>query len=321
MKARLLHSLHILLSKNVIGSKQYKSRYIGFRSELQTLRHLRDTGVNVFEGAYLIPLRNGKELFETESILFSVVSDDDLTQYKSIFHRLARIGSKKLYLVSLTNEPEEWDFANVLGFDDKLLIPSCRLFEYNTESSTFDLVGMDLFEIPANFETVPRRSPIEQINAELEESFKEQLSSYSIDELRVLYTERFIFDGLIGFGKERGIPTDIDGIILSDDEFVLLEIKEKDLSKRPPIGFGMDVRRIKQLKRICRRTSLRLQLIVRQVRDQASREFIQYQSIDFQEFYKRTSGTEEIEGGHGMRSESSSNPTQICPIEFFEPIN
>ena len=45
-----------------------------------------------------------------------------------------------------------------------------------------------------------------------------------------------------------------------------------------------------------------------------------YQAIDFYEFYKQTKNTRKIDGGHGMRSEGSYNPTQICPLEFFQTL-
>jgi hypothetical protein len=320
MKARLVHSLHVLLSNNVIGSKQYKSRYIGFRSELQTIRHLQLLGRNVVEGAYIIPLKDGAEVFSSGSILFSVQRHFDPELSKRLFDCFSKLGLEKLFLVLLGNEAMNWQSGPINGFEEEVLIPQCQLFVYDSKNSAFESAGDDLSVISENFRQKPRRSPLEKINVKLETQFKEELSEFTEQELSTLYVERFIFDGLIGFGRERGIPTDIDGIMVDGNELVLLEIKEKDLSKRHPVGFGMDVRRIEQLKNICRRTSLRLELIVRQVKNQTSREFLDYQRIDFQDFYQHTSGTKEIEGGHGMRSETSSNPTQICPVEYFEKI-
>ena len=320
MKARLLHSLHVLLSNNVIGSKQYNSRYIGFRSELQTIRHLQSIGRTVVDGAYIVPLKDGAEVFSSASILFSVHRQFDSRMSKKLFDSFSKLGVSKLYLIVVNDEAKHWQLGHLEGFQEEVLIPTCELFLFDSENSTFESAGDDLSVISGNFTEKPRRSPLEKINVELETQFKEELSEFTEQELSTLYVERFIFDGLIGFGRERGIPTDIDGIMVDGKELVLLEIKEKDLSKRHPVGFGMDVRRIEQLKNICRRTSLRLQLIVRQVKNQTTREFLDYQRIDFQDFYQHTSGTKEIEGGHGMRSESSSNPTQICPVEYFETI-
>jgi hypothetical protein len=321
MKTKLLDSLHILLSNNVIGTKQYNSRYIGFRSELQTLQFLRKKGKDLIEGAYLIPMKKHMELFECPSILFMVGNNNQISDYNNIFLQLSRIRFESMYFISISENTDDWVYDQIDGINEEVIIPQCTVYGFDEITSKLEPIGRDLTVISNKFRTIGRRTPLEKISENVELKFKDQLGDFDIAELTLLYTERFIFDGLIGFGSERGIPTDIDGIVREESEFTLLEIKEKDVSKREPVGFGMDVRRISQLKGICRRTSMPLEVVIRQIKDQTSRDFMQYMRIDFYDFYKQTSNTPKIEGGHGMRSEKSSNPTQICPFVHFSAIN
>ena len=321
MKHDLIDNLHLLLEMNVIGSKQYNSRYIGFRSELQTLDFLDKSGRELIGGVYIIPMQNGKEIFASPSILFMVGKGLPTEQHATLFDRLSRIQLEEMYFVSLIEDCKNWDNGIVDGFNTPILIPKCNLFSFDDDSKKFNSLGDDLGHIANSFKPIRRRLPMEQISEDIASKFKIQLGDFKTDDLSIMYVERFIFDGLIGFGRERGIPTDIDSIECIGDEFMLLEIKEKDVSKRTPVGFGMDVRRIQQLRTICRRTSLPLTLVVRQVENQKERIFMNYQTIDFYEFYKQTKNTQHIDGGHGMRSESSYNPTQICPLEFFQTLN
>jgi len=317
MKIKLLDSLHILLSNNVIGSKQYNSRYIGFRSELQTLQFLRERGKHLIEGAYLIPMKKHMELFECPSVLFMVGSNNQISDYNDIFLQLSRIKFESMFFISISENTDEWVYDQIEGINEDVLIPQCTVYGFNEGTSKLEPMGVDLALISDKFRKIRRNPPLEEISEHIELKFKDQLRVFDVAELALLYTERFIFDGLIGFGSERGIPTDIDGIVREENGYSLLEIKEKDVSKREPVGFGMDVRRIKQLKGICRRTSMPLEVVIRQIKDQTSRDFMQYMRIDFYDFYKQTNNTPEIEGGHGMRSEKSRNPTQICPFMHF----
>ena len=317
MGEELIDSLHSLLEINVIGNKQYKSRYIGFRSELQTLNFLEKGGRKLIGGVYIIPTRNGKEIFECESILFMVGYGEPTEMHRLLFEKLSRMNLEKMFFVSASESYNSWKLGAVDGFEKSLLIPKCDVFCFDDISTSFEPMGSDLGNIAKLFKPIKRRAPLEAIDSIIVNKFKQELSIFKSEDLSILYIERFIFDGLIGFGRERGIPTDIDSIEIFENEFILLEIKEKDVSKRQPVGFGMDVRRIQQLKTICRRTSLPLTLVIRQVENQQDRTFMNYQAINFYEFFKRTKNTRHIDGGHGMRSEGSYNPTQICPLEFF----
>ena len=100
------------------------------------------------------------------------------------------------------------------------------------------------------------------------EKFNTELAQYSLRNLADLYASRYFFEGVIGFS--RGIPlTSISsgGVGITAH----LEVKEKDLSKREPRGFGMDIRRIRHMRKLSRFLELPFLYVVRQVNNQAER--------------------------------------------------
>ena len=120
---------------------------------------------------------------------------------------------------------------------------------------------------------------------------------------------------------EKGIPADIDSVIVDvDGGLSLIEVKEKDRSKRHPVGFGMDIRRRDHLALLQEKTGLRVFYIVREVKDQTAREFAGWHIIPLNKYIAATDGSRAIEGGTGMRSAYSSNPTSVCPVENFQEL-
>ena len=97
----------------------------------------------------------------------------------------------------------------------------------------------------------------------------------------------------------------------------MLEVKEKDLSKREPRGFGMDIRRIRHMRKLSRFLELPFLYVVRQVNNQTERLHMGWHYIEIEEFHAKTKDLAPIEGGFGMRSTRSSNPTKVCPLAFF----
>ena len=97
----------------------------------------------------------------------------------------------------------------------------------------------------------------------------------------------------------------------------MLEVKEKDLSKREPRGFGMDIRRIRHMRKLSRFLELPFLYVVRQVNNQTERLHMGWHYIEIEDFHANTKDLAPIEGGFGMRSVHSSNPTKVCPFEHF----
>ena len=318
MKDSLLRGLHEILSMNVIGNKQYNSRYIGFRSEFQTTDFLEHHGYSICNGGYIVPTQKGEDKNDYTSIYFNVGNRSTISKMETLFRKLSPLSFRHMFLIVPDYNLSTWGKTKLDGYEAHVPEPNVEVLIFSQEESSFEEYKDGLSGIATLFTKIYRRSPIESINEDLAESFQKTLGQFSLGKIVDLYTERYLFDGLIGFGRERGIPTDIDCVIFEEKKIRFVEIKEKDLSKRPPVGFGMDTRRISQISRICRRTSTDMDLVVRHISDQDERNLIGYKRIDFHDFYRLTKNRLEIEGGHGMRSKNSSNPTKICPIENFQ---
>lgn len=138
-----------------------------------------------------------------------------------------------------------------------------------------------------------------------------------MQDLMQLYVNRLVFDGYLGFACYKGIPSDIDAIICKNEQFSLVEIKEKDKSKKPPQGFGMDIGRIESLHKLSLATTWPCYYLVKEINNQQQRELIAWHWIDLRQFIAATVSADIIEGGTGMRSLQSSNPTKVCPYQYF----
>ena len=142
---------------------------------------------------------------------------------------------------------------------------------------------------------------------------------FSVKSLLKLYVERLFFDGYFNLTRTRGAPLDIDTFVRAKDGgLCLLEIKEKDISKRDPRGFGMDLRRVESLSILSAAFSAKAFYVVRHVNNQTQRQFVDWRIIDLEQFKSQIAYSPTVEGGTGMRSASSHNPTRVCRFEYFK---
>lgn len=316
--ADLLNYLHELVSVNVIGDKQYNSRYKGFAGELEFEKWYRENrpGTRVYLGGYFVPATlNGATL--NDPVYFTAGSDhpDD---YTGIYKSISAIGCKGMYFIRWDKGIpfENWLKEEVMHNKVFLPVPSITVFKFDVAEGRFAEVGLPSFL--SEFTPVPV-SRISRVDENTREIFLRKLNHFDFDDLLNIYVQRLFFDGYLGFGVSRGIPGDIDQIIMDKKQagkYIFIEVKEKDLSKTPPQGFGMDVRRIEDLQTISRKTGNEYLYIVRRVNNQRDRRFVEWLCIDIGNFSKHLSENV-IPGGTGMRSEKSDNPTRICPYVCF----
>jgi len=316
-KHRILEDLHVLLSHNVIGDKQYASRYKGFRGELEFSNLVRNKKINSVSGGAMISRVNGNDPF-TNAAYFNVIRENNLDNASKLLEYLAPLNFEKMFIVTYNDDYEGWKEEDIMGFGYKIHIPDFKFYEYNLSEKTLTYISDEITHISNYYDSFKgdRKKNSYPINDETKIFFINQLTEYNLYDLMDLYANRILFDGFIGFSKIRGIPTDIDSVIFNDGIF-LCEIKEKDLSKRPPRGFGMDLHRINDILHISTKSNLPYHYIVRHINNQVDREFIEWKCIPIETFYKITNTSKIIQGGHGMRSINSNNPTKVCPYEKF----
>ena len=317
-KIRILKDLHTLLSHNVIGDKQYISRYKGFRGELDFLALLRSGGIEFVNGGMFVSRINRAKPYD-RAAYFSVADERTMDDYRSIYRQISSVGFEKMYLATHDSDYENWERRDVMGFGAECAVPEFRIYEYDTGTGEFGPVDGNASVIADYYRDVEgqRGRNSYDIPVNTRDFHIRQLENFDREDILDMYTTRLIFDGYIGFGKIKGIAADIDVIILKDGNPVLCEVKEKDLSKRPPQGFGMDLHRIDDITHFSAETGLPSLYVVRHVDNQIDRKFVEWKMISMEDFCRHTKSSRVIEGGHGMRSEWSRNPTRVCPYRHF----
>ena len=317
----ILDALHSVLAKNVLGDKQYESRYKGFIGELSFQEWLKNNrrSATVFTGGYLLPRMTGSRSIQQP--VYFTISSDEPHKYIHIYSYLNNIPCESMYFIHWNDESSfsDWDSSDRILDGIKLQIPNFNVFK-------FDPSNLNFISIPFNdflnlFPLKQNRTPSRAIPSSVIEKWHRKMSSYEYKHVLDLYVQRLIFDGYIGYSREHGIPSDIDAIIYSEKlkTYALLEIKEKDKSKRPPQGFGMDVERITDLSKLKSSIGLPIYYIVRQIDNQKDRNFLSWKIIELDNF-KKNLAKSTIQGGSGMGFENGQYPTQICPYEYFKDL-
>jgi hypothetical protein len=74
------------------------------------------------------------------------------------------------------------------------------------------------------------------------------------------------------------------------------------------------------MNRIMMHSKLNYYLTVRHIDNQKDRKLVGWKMISINDFSKNVKGQKTTEGGTGMRSINSNNPTVICEVKHFTEI-
>lgn len=322
-KTFLLEKMHELLSYSVIGDIQYKNRYNGFNGELHFLSWFRaNRNSPLCEGGIFIPLKDISDSFE--EAIYLIVVPNPISEYHVEQLQAAKPLSKRgQYLITYdSNEHiKEWNCLKIDGLTDSVIPYPSSLKVFTLLDDT--LSEIELSELKCRTGVKPAFHKKAAINDSLKNFFIKKLVEYNYEDILNTYLSRFILDGIytrtnIDRNVQRGAPLDIDAFIYGKNKkWNILEIKEKNLSANG--CFGMDVRRINSLKKVAETFSTRAFYIVRKISDQESRSFVSWRIISMDRF-DRFASKNFVEGGTGMRSTDSSNPTRLCNESYFKDI-
>lgn len=316
-KKDLLDHLHTVVSNNVLGDKQLMNRYKGFRSELFFEEKIKNIDVELFEGGNIIS-KSSEDTSLNDAIYFTLIPISiPIDSYQKIYHELSKIGFDTMYIIQYH---DNWSLKNVMIFEAGVIslpVPEFTIYQYQNNSFT---KKENINVLTNEFKSLPNRGKNSySISKDSYKWLHRELDQFSIDSILQIYVTRLLFDGYIGFGKEKGKPSDIDFILKNKNgEYRLLEIKEKDLPKKSKKGFGLDVPRIHDFQHIQKITGLKYYLVVREIKDQDSREFKAWKTITIDNFIEDVKKDSTVEGGTGMRSSNSRNPTLICSYSKFQ---
>lgn len=327
-KELILESLHLLLSHNVIGDKQYRNRYNGFTAELDFMRWYREHRPTdkLVAGGMFVPTVPGSDPFN--SSVYLTVSTDSPERYIELYRLGSPLASSGLFFISY-NEAipvDQWSMQSVFlsrklsGIREEIVlpVPNYSAYKFTLEPGLFHKTSLD--ELQDSFALIKTELPEKKIPEDLKRHFIEKFTQFELADLIELYVNRLFFDGYISLLRERGSPLDVDAFASArgGSGMTLLEIKEKDVSKREPRGFGMDVRRIDSLTLMERTFKSPAVYVVRHINNQKERVFKEWVYIRMAEFRKKVEGNAVIQGGHGMRATNSVNPTLVCDYRYFK---
>lgn len=318
----LIDGIHTLVSHNVIGDKQAFNRYKGFRAELLFEDYLiyKYPKYKILEGGIIISKDSSVSSLDN-SVYLSIISYSEFTSdYNNLFQILSNIGFKEMFLI--TYDDRSWESRNVMDFKTgniSLSVPQIKVRQFDITTADFGVESDDITKITGLFSiNADRNKNRFPVTSDSRKWLFSNLEGFSYKQILKIYMNRVFFDGFIGYGVQRGKPSDIDFVLKRPDgKYSLVEVKEKDLPKNHIEGFGLDVPRIKDFTVIYELTKLDYFLVVRQINNQADRKFVSWRKINIKDFKLGVEGSSKIKGGTGMRSIYSHNDTLICPLELF----
>ncbi|MEI9958003.1 MAG: hypothetical protein WDM90_17255 [Ferruginibacter sp.] len=307
---------NIYATSDVILERALKNRFRGFRAELDFIGFVNSKRT-ALSGGYLVPLRY--KMPTLSSPVYFTVDNKNETVYRNLYEKVNAVNLSKLLYVRYNNSDiKDWKKIDVMNTGDLMPVPGFRVFDF--QGNDFIKISDDLSGLINLFtHKSARRTQGVKISTTARQYCISLINDFDLNLLIELYVGRLIFDGYIGFAFNKGIPSDIDLVVESKSKkLLLIEIKEKDISKTNPKGFGIDVRRLKDCLQLSAETGLEYRYVVRQVNNQTERKFEEWKWISFEEFEKLTDKKNIKNGGVGMGTIGDDNPTVMVAYEHFK---
>lgn len=316
LKDVIISQLINLLANNVIGAKQFLNRFNGFIGELDFYKFMDENKPNniYLDGGTFIPVNEGATYLNNP--VYFTVTCRPIENYIELYEKLSKISCKAMYIIKWDEDVvSNWGNEELFHPNNKFLSPNLVYykFENNAFVQTEESEFLDQFILKKGY------IYSDNISNEDKDLVFGKLSKFPLKYLLSTYVQRFVFDGLIGLKYQRGIPSDIDQVLIADSNKMIyfIEVKEKDLSKKHPIGFGMDIPRIAFFQDLLNQTGIETYYFVKQIDNQTDRRFVDWRVISVSNFV-RDCEKQLIVGGTGMRSTASINPTRICLDRYFK---
>lgn len=324
IKALVYHNVYASSEKN--GIVAYKNRMLAFEAEVSADRFIRTNlpkNIQILAGGILMPTTVGTAAHHTD--VYLTISPSKPEAYIHLYQALREsLKIKRLFFVRYEQPTELSGFKKYRLKDWNTDIYCPPLQAYIFENNSFKPIG-GTKELRAVIDRLYDKKPGWTANTftvpqSMKNMVERRMISCTFEELTEILATRFIFDGMIGLHHRHGIPADIDLVLATktpNQQFALLEIKEKDMSKQEPRGFGMDTRRMDSMDFISTATGYPYYYLLREIHDQFRREFKAWRYINLKDFTEVTRGRHEIEGGVGMATGRGTHPTLVAPQERF----
>lgn len=336
MHSLIIESLHDLLYNNIfcsdprspkwgaIAANGFERRAIGFRAEAEFKTILSENNINTLNGGWLLP--NVPKVSCLQNPIYFTVSIDSTEQYSELYKILLKLKPLKMFFIRYKWEKEITKSVVIKIADTGIAIPipsfECYLFEQGKFINVTDgELGLSNFLKYYKRKESSYRSTY-SLSHHRGEFLRAYIGNLSDDIGKDILANRIIIDGLLGMNSIKGMPADIDCIIPIENKFIFNEVKEKDKSKTPPVGFGMDIHRINEIQKIAVSTGCEFYYIVKEIQNQFERKHLGWRSINMKDFIRYTKDSAIKEGGSGMATaKGSDHPTLVAPFENFRELN
>ena len=320
----LFDALINAMKLGMLTENAFRTRMLGLLSETEFQQYylgMPDNNSEILKGGFMIPVDKSNSATENFVYITAVDHHENARLYKAIYKKIKKLKPAALFLIiaEFAENFLEWKEMAISGQNWK--IPKLKVFSFEQIGEDHDFrecSGLD--EILRHFTPDNRftPNPVQLGNGAMLLNFKGSFLALDPLSQKEIYFSRFLMDVLIGMRHVRGIPSDLDVITFSHSRGItFLEVKEKDPAKKT-VGFGLDLHRIRDLKKISDVTVTPYYLVVKRINNQTERKLVGWYYIEISDFLKFTDGGKVIEGGHGMRSATSSNPTLICELKHFK---
>jgi len=305
---QLIDNLHQILTTTIANPRFYFARMLGFRSELEIQKYFSERGEIFLEGGQFLFCR--KEMTKNR-LVYITVANDDYSEYLDFYKKIASLPMVKEYYFISYSESGEWgscDFKikrDGTATEIEIAEPNFKFFKFDGDN----FIECNKEDIVTNLE--------EKTNTlsccKQKENKLQYIQGYSLAAIDNVYANRFFLDVFLRKYKKGMI--DFDGIIKKDEDFYLLESKEKD-----PAGqgdkryFGWDSRRLAWYLYLKWHSGLKTIYIIRQVNNQTERRFVDWKYITLDDFAESASWLSESGGGGG-------SGTMTAPFAAFKKLD
>ena len=322
-KQEILDNLHTLLTSERSQNRFYFNKSVSFRYELEFSEICKRQKIKTLDGGMFL-LRKTPEFY----FVYITISSDRKEDYSSFYDNLRKFDKESLRHLFFA-EIDGWD-ANktkikaksgpeyILDIsqprtcptidpkpkqilqDTTILTPKINFYEY--DEGNWKTVSLS--DIRKHFE------PVKEAAYSKKQSFLDYMNEFPIDSLRDIYCNRF-FMGVSMAGITESI-SDIDKIIIKNEKFILVEVKNKEPwwdEKHPNdtkhARFGWDFRRLSWYLLLKQKTGMDVQFVVAHIDNRESRNIVAWKDIMMDDWCKCADWGGEMQGN------------QMAPYEEF----
>lgn len=312
---------HTRSDNRVDDNDYFKRRVLGFGPELAFEDAVTQIeGASFLEGGQFISKRLSGRVDHKNDFIYTTVSSDDPALYEQVYAALAR-----------WEEVSDMWYIRILdagwaeeGFNTRtvaqgpitattILTPAYEFFKFNKSTKRFERAEVQSFEtVLSGFEEATRRPALYPLRHR--EKF-DYFAQFPLSLVKKVYGNRYFLDVILRKAKGRQI-IDLDGFVIVGDRTAIVEIKEKapitdGSDNESDWRYGWDTRRLVWYFYLQERTGLKVVYNVHRIRERGAREFLQWDSVFLNDFFKGVTWS-------GVRAGGGGEDTLLAPYSFFD---